>query len=1016
MNALLQQFITEARDLLEEAANGLLALESSPNDMDGVNAVFRAAHTLKGSTGLFDVLPMTHVVHAAEDILDAVKANQVHIDSNLIDLLLDAFDQVGIWIDELEAAEQLSSSAPAIGKDMSTKLRHWLAAARGESATSIADVHQHSTVAVIEQAITQAEARADAQQMVDLAPARKAIDWLSEIPAEVRLQAYQQGIDGHKVIAVAYTPEPECYFKGEDPFGLLLQTPGLLGLHAQPAQSVKVDAELDVYQANIQLFAVATGELGDIEYLYRYVPEQVLLELPEVEQWLIPHGKQDNDTILADIAEQMDTCIHQQDLDGLVTSISVAKDIVRADSWAANTLSLMSLVVNTAGNHKLAWLKCLKESMLSGQSPDWLSVQTHAANSTQVSLALDKASIAAIQSLDDVDRESLSLVIGLQAKILRLPIAHELILGRIASIGKVIENVLHRFKHDVLLTQWLAVVTKAKIANTSEGMLAWLEQSNLALTEPESLSNLPIVQETQQVKRDAALELVDVQRHVLMQSQPEEDIFLGRLTSVKTVLTSVLTLLGRQDLLLGLNAAVETDVLSVSVSETLGFMAQMNLERRERAVATASVQAGSQPSANLATTSATSSSEASPNAEAAASTHESGGMAKTLRVEQASIDKLGDLIGELVVAKNAMPYLAQRAEREFGVPELAKLLKEQFNVVDRLTQELQGTIMKVQMLPVSQIFQRFPRLVRDISRKLGKKINLVLEGEETQADKTVIEVMSDPMIHMVRNSLDHGLEPPEERLAAGKSEMGTLRLKAFQEGDSVIIEIQDDGRGVNPVRVKNKALEKGIITPEQAETMSDQEAIYLIFQPGFSTNDEVTDLSGRGVGMDVVRSTIERIGGTLRVHSEVGKGTIIRLSLPLSMAVSHVMEVELADQVFGVPMDLVVETARLTPDRIKTIKQRETFIWRSRLVPLLRLRRAMVMPSGSKRADGTESVLVVRRDGGLIGLVVDDFRSKSEVIMKPLEGPLSGIPIYAGSALLGDGSVMLVLNVGGLTL
>lgn len=1017
MNPLLQQFITEARDLLEEAANGLLALESSPNDVDGVNAVFRAAHTLKGSTGLFDVLPMTHVVHAAEDILDAVKANQVHIDSNLIDLLLDAFDQVGIWVDELEAAERLSSSAGSIGADMSAKLRHWLAAARGEASGGDANAHGHQNVELLEQAITQSEMRADNQQMVDMAPARKAIDWLSDIPPQVRLAAYEQGIAGHKVVAIAYTPEPECYFKGEDPLGLMLQTPGLLGIATRLAHKVKVDAELDVYQANIQLFGVATGELGDIEYLYRYVSDQVLLELPEVEQWLIPYGQQDDDTILADIAEQMDSCIQRQDMDGLVASISVAKDIVRADSWAANALSLMSLVVNTAGNHKLAWLKCLKESMFSGQKPDWLSLQTHV--KPEVSLSLDKTGIAELQLLDHVDREALSLVIGLQTKILRLPIAHELMLGRIASIGKVIENVLHRFNHDVLLTQWLAVVSKAKIANNSAGMLAWLEQSNLALTEPSSLSNLPVAQEIQLIKHDAVLELVDVQRQVLMQSQPDEAIFLGRLTSVKTVLTSVLTLLGRLDLLLGLNAAIETDILSVSVSETLGFIAQMSLERREPSGASAkSASTGKShtSAANGSAIAAASSGEANANPEAAAATHESGGMAKTLRVEQASVDKLGDLIGELVVAKNAMPYLAQRAEHDFGVPELAKLLKEQFNVVDRLTQELQGTIMRVQMLPVSQIFQRFPRLVRDISRKLGKKVNLVLEGEETRADKSVIEVMADPMIHMVRNSLDHGLESPEERLAAGKAETGTLRLKAFQEGDSVIIEIQDDGRGVNPVMVKNKAVEKGIITQEQADAMSAQEAIYLIFQPSFSTNDEVTDLSGRGVGMDVVRSTIERIGGSLRVHSEVGKGTIIRLSLPLSMAVSHVMEIELADQVFGVPMDLVVETTRLTPDLIKTIKQRETFIWRSRLVPLLRLRRAMYLPSGSKRNDGTESVLVVRRDGGLIGLVVDDFRSKLEVIMKPLEGPLSGIPIYAGSALLGDGSVMLVLNVGGLTL
>lgn len=1012
MNPLLQQFITEARDLLEEAANGLLALEGSPNDMDGVNAVFRAAHTLKGSTGLFDVLPMTHVVHAAEDILDAVKAGQVSVDSDLIDMLLDAFDQVGVWIDELEHSEQLSSSATPTGKELSGQLRAWLAQAR--AAAHGGEAPSAETVSFVNQVITQAEMRADMQQAVDMSPARKAIAWLSCLPSSIRLQAYEQGMSGHKVVALSYTPEPECYFKGEDPFGLVLQIPGLLGVSADAARPVKVDAEMDVYQANIQLYAVATAEVGDIEHLFRYVSEQITIDVPMPEEWLIPQGEQDDDSLVLDIAEQMQHFIEAQDLDGLATSISVAKDIVRADSWAASTLALMSVVMNTAGNHKLAWLACLKESMVSGQTPDWLSLQTQIKPVSSTMLSLDKAGIAAIQSLDDVDRESISLVIGLQTKILRLPIAHELALGRIASIGKVIENVLHRFKHDVLLTQWLAVVTKAKIANNSEGMLAWLEQSSLALTEPESLSHLPIAQNTNQVKRDVAFDLIEIQRQVLMQFQPDEAIFLGRLSSVKSVLTSVLTLLSRQDLLLGLNAAVDAAAQSISVSEVLAFMAQMNLERRTRTEPTASevVSAPTPEAVNKPTQPV----ETSASTDATSSTHESGGMAKTLRVEQASIDKLGDLIGELVVAKNAMPYLAQRAEREFGVPELAKLLKEQFNVVDRLTQELQGTIMKVQMLPVSQIFQRFPRLVRDISRKLGKKINLVIEGEETQADKTVIEVMSDPMIHMVRNSLDHGLEPPAERLAAGKPEVGTIKLKALQEGDSVIIEIQDDGRGINPTRVKQKALEKGIITNEQADSMSDQEAIYLIFQPSFSTNDKVTDLSGRGVGMDVVRSTIERIGGTLRVHSELGKGTIVRLSLPLSMAVSHVMEIELAQQVFGVPMDMVVETARLTPDRIKTIKQRETFVWRSRLVPLVRLRRTMQLPAGGSKLGGIESVLVVRRDGSLIGLVVDDFRSKSEVIMKPLEGSLSGIPIYAGSALLGDGSVMLVLNLGGIKL
>ena len=287
------------------------------------------------------------------------------------------------------------------------------------------------------------------------------------------------------------------------------------------------------------------------------------------------------------------------------------------------------------------------------------------------------------------------------------------------------------------------------------------------------------------------------------------------------------------------------------------------------------------------------------------------GRDKTLRIDQSRIDRLMDLIGELVVAKNSVPFLARRAERKYGVRPLAREIMEFFGVINRLSEELQSSIMQVRMMPVSPIFQRFPRLVRDMSRKLNKEINLVLAGGETEADKNIVELLSDPLIHLVRNSLDHGIESPEARKAAGKNPQGEITLTAFQESDRVVIEIQDDGKGVDPEVIKKKAYEKGILNDERLETISDHDAVQLIFAAGFSTADQVSDLSGRGVGMDVVRSAVEGVGGSVVVFSTKGEGSRVRLELPMTMAVSRVMLIEQGRSLFGVPLDMVSETVRV---------------------------------------------------------------------------------------------------------
>jgi two-component system chemotaxis sensor kinase CheA len=396
---------------------------------------------------------------------------------------------------------------------------------------------------------------------------------------------------------------------------------------------------------------------------------------------------------------------------------------------------------------------------------------------------------------------------------------------------------------------------------------------------------------------------------------------------------------------------------------------------------------------------------------AAAGGDENAASHRVLKVGQEKVDRLMELIGEMVVAKNALPYLAQRAEDVFGQREIAREIKNQYAVINRIAEDMQHAIMQVRMLPVGTVFQRFGRLVRDISKKLGKDVQLVIEGEDTEADKNVIESLADPLIHILRNSLDHGIELPAVRLAAGKPARGTLRVAARQEGDMVVLDISDDGAGVDTARVRAKAVERGLIAPERASAMTEHEAVQLIFLPGFSTADTISDLSGRGVGMDVVRTAVARINGTVELSSVRGQGTRLRLALPLSMAVTNVMMIESDGRRFGVPMDLIVETVRVPAEDIHRFKQAQTVVLRGRIVPLRPLNELLALEAPARlNTDGEHAVLVVRHGSESVGLLVDDFHGTSDIILKPLEGVLGGITGFAGTALMGDGSVLMILN------
>jgi len=384
---------------------------------------------------------------------------------------------------------------------------------------------------------------------------------------------------------------------------------------------------------------------------------------------------------------------------------------------------------------------------------------------------------------------------------------------------------------------------------------------------------------------------------------------------------------------------------------------------------------------------------------------------QTVRVDVQRLDSLMNLVGELVIDRTRLNRFAEIFEGRFGAgsSEMVDTLNEISNHLGQVTGDLQEQIMKARMLPVAQVFNRFPRMVRDLAQKLGKEIDFIVEGHETELDRNVIEIIGDPLIHLIRNALDHGIEGPEEREKLGKPRRGVLKLKASYMENHIIITVADDGRGIDPVRLRDKALGKGLLDEEMARRMPDREALNLIFTPGFSTAGEVSGLSGRGVGMDIVRNQIENISGTVDISSTVGVGTTFTINLPLTMAIIRALMVGLRDEQFAFPLANVVETISVRAGEIKRVKQSEVILVRGHILPLVRLSRVFGLEGGGEK----ERLFIVVLGVGekKVGIIVDKLLGELEIVIKSLGDYLGKAPCISGATILGDGQVALIVDV-----
>ena len=395
----------------------------------------------------------------------------------------------------------------------------------------------------------------------------------------------------------------------------------------------------------------------------------------------------------------------------------------------------------------------------------------------------------------------------------------------------------------------------------------------------------------------------------------------------------------------------------------------------------------------------------------AASSNSAVAQEQTIRVEVKRLDHLMNLIGELVLGKKRLLKIYDDVE---GRDEGEKFLEELNQVVSSLslvTTDIQLAVMKTRMLPIAKVFNKFPRMIRDLSRDLGKQIDLEISGEETELDKSIVEEIGDPLVHIIRNSCDHGIEDPETRKAMGKPEKGLVQLKAYNEGNHIVVEIVDDGKGLDADMLKAKSIEKGIITEREADAMSEKEAFGLIFKPGFSTAAKVTNVSGRGVGMDVVKTNIEKLNGIIDIESEVGKGTVMKLKIPLTLAIIQSLLVGTQEEFYAIPLASVLETVRVPIDDIYTIDGKNVLRLRDEVLSLVRLSDVFGVNKVFDGGDQTYVVIIGVAEAKL-GIIVDTLVGQEEIVIKSMGDYLQNIPGIAGATIRGDGRVTLIIDVG----
>ena len=953
-------FIIESREHLESIEPNLLELEKAPGNLDLLNEIFRPMHSLKGASGFMGLNKINVLAHRSENILDELRKGTMNVSSDIMDVILSATDALRQMIDNLEASgsEGDVDTTPIVETlDALMAGGGVLAAAPAASAPAPEPTLEPAPVE---------EAAPEASPEPNQAPA-PASDPVSPAATEDLPADKQVWLDSLvKLPTYKLTAFSEAHLKDfiDESIEIITElNNGLLKLEGGGSASEELVNDLFRYFHNLK------GNSGIIGYAE-------LNRLTHEAETLLNFVRKGDMQISSDLVDLLLITVDM--LDSLIACINTSE----GSATPYNLKTLEQKLEKASSGHGVE-LPFLKEGSY--------------APATTEKAAQEAAPEEAAQVLDSELSEDL-----------------EVFNGTMAQQKQTITEALQELEKDGLQQEYVDALYRSLTTIQNSCNYMGFEEAKVYAT-----ITAGIVDQGRKTGLDFSM-MVDMMRQETAILYELIDKCLANLTASTSAVATT------PEAGPAVTASVQAPVAepkaqpaSSSPAAQAPVEAKTAAEAKPQAVAVATetkteapVSPAAAPAAATPSATPAAPAAATPSAAPAAAAAKPADAPKassTIRVDHEKLDQLMNQISELIIIRNRYSMLARQLEDNHDTGDVAQSLSETTYSLARISDDLQDTIMKVRMVPVSTVFTRFPRLVRDLARKSGKDVELIMEGEETELDKSVVEVIGDPLVHLIRNSMDHGVEMAEDRIAVGKPAQGKIWLRAFHRGNSVAIEIEDDGKGIDPVKMRAVAVKKGLMTAEEANLLDDREAIELIFAPGFSSAEKITDISGRGVGMDVVRTNIKNLKGSVSITSEVNKGTRITLSLPLTLAIIDALMIEIAGDMYAIPLDSVSETTKIESVRLTDVKGRKAVTLRGEVLGIMDLCGLLGMPPGDMERE-VLSVVVIHDNGRRLGLVVDRLQERQEIVIKPLGEYLGNIDGISGATILGDGSVILILD------
>ncbi len=894
MNPLLESFLQEARENLSFIDQNIESLGSGDTEL--VNAVFRAAHTLKGGSGIVGFSAVKDITHHAEDLLDMVRDGDIVPTDEVIESLYNAFDEV---MNLIEAAEDSEDIVEA-DEERVREIVEVLCAQMGKSTEKEA---WKMPISIMQ----------NPSAVVNL-PLEFIRDAGLRLPLKYESITEENFLEP-RLYAVIFDVDESCMLYGNDP----AYTLSLLGDKVKHVYScMSEDSARSILSGlddeegltlKIQLIAFIYAGFSEIEEaLYNFIDELVFLPLDIVTLLGVDKGE--------------------------VHALDIMKDLsTNAKKEMASKERLADLINDSLG---LIGEETLQYAQL-------------------------KRFIDILGCTDEVSELS-TFFDGLA-------------LGRVYT-GKTSSDVSENKE---------VLPEKVKKVVVDENVLAG--------------ARMIIAQQIAQLENSNDPALFERVKVILSKTARLFDVNIEGVSTKEELITFANSLAPDESASAEQEPEVEKGIETPILEETPVLEEVIEEEAPQKAASSIAEPAFQE---------AVSTKEYVPEEPAAvekADTKRSV-VGKTVKIEQESVDSLMNVIGELLVAKNSLPYLADSVN-EMTPEGIKRAIMEKYTFINRLSEQLQDLIMSMRMLPISYVFDRYPKLVRDITKQLNKKVKLTMDGGDTKLDKNIIEMMADPMIHIMRNSLDHGIELPEVREAKGKSAEGHVNLKAYAQSDKIIIEIKDDGAGINVERVVQKVIDKGLMTVEQIDLLDDNGKAELVLLAGLSTADTITEFSGRGVGMDVVKKSIEGFGGSISIMTQKDIGTTITLAIPVSLAVTSLLHVEMNSIHYGLPMDSVQETVKIDKSEIASLHNEPFIYLRGEVIPLLFIKSMLNLEEIKNKQ---LSIVVLNIKGNTLAIVVNELLGQLDVVQKPLEGMLQGHPVFSGTALLGNGQIIMMMD------